>query len=312
MELRHLAYFVAVAEELHFSRAARRVGISQPPLSQQIRALEDELGTRLLIRTNRRVELTEAGRLFLDEARDILARAERASRLVSRLGRGETGQLRVGFTTSLPLAPDLPRALMRYRQRYPEVDLRMQELTSQRQIDPLLAGDLDIGIMRPIALPDGLEAITLIREPLVAVVNAHGPFGEDHGPLSLARLAEQPFVYFSAGAGTGLLDQFHALFARRGITPELVQEAGGPNTIISLVASGLGVSILPASFRHIRIDNVRYRALSDADAFSEVWLTHARHGLTAQARHFVALVRETVGHPEVGPPEVGGGHPEFP
>lgn len=294
MELRYLRYFVAVAEELHFSRAAERLGISQPPLSQQIRALETELGTRLLTRTNRRVELTEAGRLFLHEATEILARTERASRLVSRVGRGETGQLRIGFTTSVPLTATLPQTLMRYRQRYPDVDLRMHELNSQRQITPLLEGDLDIGIMRPATLPDGLEAFTLIREPLVAVVNEQGPFGGSDAALSLEQLADQPFVYFSPAAGTGLLDQFNVMFAKRGLTPRLVQEVGGPNTIISLVASGLGVSILPASFRHIHIDNVRYRPLSDADAVSEVWLTHARRQLTPQALRFIDLARQSI------------------
>ncbi|MAM56620.1 MAG: LysR family transcriptional regulator [Salinicola sp.] len=292
MELRYLRYFVAVAEELHFSRAAQRLGISQPPLSQQIRALEAELDTRLLTRTNRRVELTEAGLLFLEEAREILARTERASRRVSRVGRGETGQLRVGFTTSVPLTATLPQILLRYRQRYPDVDLRMHELNSRRQIEPLLEGDLDIGIMRPATLPDGLDAFTLIREPLMAVVNDQGPLGGHSSPLTLDELAIHPFIYFSPAAGTGLLDQFNALFARRGLTPRLVQEVGGPNTIISLVAGGLGVSILPASFRHIRIDNVRYRPISDDDAVSEVWLTHLRHQPTPQTQRFVDLVRE--------------------
>jgi DNA-binding transcriptional LysR family regulator len=291
MELRYLRYFVAVAEELHFSRAAERLGISQPPLSQQIQALERELGTRLLTRTNRRVELTEAGLVFLDEARDILARTERATRLVSRLGRGEAGQLRIGFTTSVPLSPTLPRTLMRYRQRYPDVELRMHELNSQRQVAPLLEGDLDIGIMRPATLPEGLDAFTLIREPLMAVVNEQGPLGGSTLPLTLEALAIHPFVYFSPAAGTGLLDQFNALFAKRGLAPRLVQEVGGPNTIISLVAAGMGVSVLPASFQHIRIDNVRYRPLSDADAVSEVWLTHARHHVTPQARSFIDLVQ---------------------
>ncbi|WFF40308.1 LysR family transcriptional regulator [Salinicola endophyticus] len=294
MELRTLRYFVAVAEELHFSRAAARLGISQPPLSQQIKALEEELGGRLLVRTNRRVALTAAGTLFLDEAREVLARAERASRLVSRLGRGESGQLRIGFTTSVPLTSLLPRTLMHYRQRYPDVDLRMHELNSQRQITPLLEGDLDIGIMRRATLPPELSAFTLIREPLVAVVNAQSELGASDTPLSLAELATQPFVYFSPAAGTGLLDQFNVLFAQRGLTPRLVQEVGGPNTIISLVASGLGVSLLPESFRHIHIDNVRYRPISDADARSEVWLTHARHPLTPQAQHFIQLVREAI------------------
>ncbi|MDH4572281.1 LysR family transcriptional regulator [Salinicola acroporae] len=292
MELRNLRYFVVVAEELHFSRAAVRLGISQPPLSQQIRALEDELGTRLFERTNRRVALTEAGRLLLEEAREILDRAERASRLVSRLGQGETGQLRIGFTTSVPLTATLPQMVLRYRQRYPDVDLRMHELNSRRQIKPLLKGDLDIGIMRPATLPDGLDAFTLIREPLVAVVNDQGPLGGSASPLTLDELAPHPFIYFSPAAGTGLLDQFNALFASRGLTPRLVQEVGGPNTIISLVAGGLGVSILPASFRHVRIDNVRYRPINDGDAVSEVWLTHPRQRLTPHALRFIELANE--------------------
>ncbi|TAM33299.1 MAG: LysR family transcriptional regulator, partial [Rhodanobacter sp.] len=173
MELRHLRYFIAVADELHFGRAAERLGMSQPPLSQQIRQLEQRVGVRLLDRTNRRVALTEPGRLFLDEARDILARTDHAIDLAQRAQRGETGELRVGMTRSTPLTGHIPRAILAFRQQLPEVQLQLEEMNSLRQIDALLDRRLQIGIVRGNVLPDGLASKRLFRDPLVAVLRSN-------------------------------------------------------------------------------------------------------------------------------------------
>ena len=168
MELRHLRYFIAVAEELHFGRAARVLGISQPPLSQQIQALEQELGARLFERTNRRVALSEAGRLFLDEARLVLAQVDRASDVARRAQLGELGELKIGFTTSAPFTSSIPQAIFAFRQSYPAVHLALQEMNSMAVAAGLEDESIQVGIMRPLALPDSLVVVELLREPLVA------------------------------------------------------------------------------------------------------------------------------------------------
>ncbi|WP_313334304.1 LysR substrate-binding domain-containing protein [Pseudomonas oryzihabitans] len=291
MELRHLRYFVAVAEELHFGRAAQRLNLSQPPLSQQIQALESELGTRLLERTNRRVALTEAGRLFLDEARQILLASERAAERVRRAGRGETGQLQVGFSASSPFVATIPKTLFAYRRAYPEVRLQLQEMSSREQIDAMLAGNLQIGLIRPIELPDALVAVELFREPLVVALRHDHPLAQQgSGPLPLAALAEEPFVYFPRSFGTGLYQQLHSLAARAGFTPRIVQEASEVLIILGLVAAGLGVTVLPATYQRTQMEGLVYRELDDPEATSAVWLLRRRDEASPQAEAFVGLL----------------------
>lgn len=199
MELRHLRYFVAVAEELHFGRAAEHLGISQPPLSQQIQALEEEIGARLLERTNRRVELTEAGRLFLDECRQILAHVEKATQIARRAQQGEIGELNVGFTASAPFTSTIPRSILAFRQAHPDVHLSLREMSSRVVIEALLEETVQVGVIRPFPLPDTITAVELFRDPLVAVLRADHPLaqGKDEG-ISIAALADELFVFFPA------------------------------------------------------------------------------------------------------------------
>ncbi len=175
MELRHLRYFIAVAEELHFGRAAQALGISQPPLSQQIQTLEQELGTRLFERTNRRVELSESGRLFLDEARLVLAQVDKATDVARRAQLGEIGELKIGFTSSAPFTSSIPQAIFAFRQAYPDVHLTLTEITSQEVAAGLEDKTIQVGIMRPLALPDSLVVFELLSEPLVAIMRADHP-----------------------------------------------------------------------------------------------------------------------------------------
>lgn len=175
MELRHLRYFIAVAEELHFGRAAQALGISQPPLSQQIQTLEQELGTRLFDRTNRRVDLSESGRLFLDEARLVLAQVDKATDVARRAQLGEIGELKIGFTSSAPFTSSIPQAIFAFRQAYPDVHLTLTEITSQEVAAGLEDKTIQVGIMRPLALPDSLVVFELLNEPLVAIMRADHP-----------------------------------------------------------------------------------------------------------------------------------------
>lgn len=296
MELRHLRYFIAVAEELHFGRAAEALGISQPPLSQQIQALEEEIGARLLERTNRRVALTEAGRLFLDEARQVLARVDRAVLLARRAHQGELGELRIGFTASAPFTSTIPRSIHAFRQAYPEVHLDLQEMSSRQVVEALQEERLHVGVIRSFALPDSLEAVELFSEPLVAILRADHPLAaESVDGLAMAALAEEPFVFFPRSYGTGLYDQLQALARQAGFTPRIAQEAGEAMTIIGLVAAGLGVSMLPGSFRRTRVDGVVYRTLVDPGASSSVLLVRRRGERAPAALAFIELVTRTLG-----------------
>ncbi|WP_380178809.1 LysR family transcriptional regulator [Kalamiella sp. sgz302252] len=289
-ELRHLRYFIAVAEELHFGRAAQRLAISQPPLSQQIQQLEQLIGARLLSRTNRSVQLTPAGVQFLADARQILQSVSTAADKAARLHRGEEGQLRIGFTSSAPFISAVSDALFVFRQRYPDVHLKMQEINSRQQLAPLNEGRLDLGVMRNTPLPATLEHRLLLREPLYAVVHcAHRLAGRD--TVSLTELAEEPFVFFDPQVGTALYSDTLALLERYAVRPDIAQEAGEAMTILGLVATGLGVSVLPASFRKAQLERLSWLALQEEDAWSEVWLVwQKRSEMDAATRHMLALM----------------------
>jgi DNA-binding transcriptional LysR family regulator len=291
MELRHLRYFVALAEELHFSRAARRLGISQPPLSQQIQALELSLNAPLFERTNRRVELTEAGRALLVEARATLDQAERAATIVGRAQRGEIGELRIGFAPSAPLIAPFTATVLAFRKAAPGVRLVLGEQVTTEQIDALLERRLHIGFIRSPSepdLPETIVAIELHREPLVAFMRADHPLARGR-TVPLKALANEPFIFFPRSHGTSLYDQVLALCRKAGFTPRIDQEARGNATILGLVAVGLGVSILPESLRGIAVANTACRPLSPAGVPTSMWLIHRRHDQSPASEAFVAL-----------------------
>lgn len=275
IELRHLRYFIAVAEELHFGRAAQRLNISQPPLSQQIQLLEQQMGARLLARTNRSVTLTAAGAQFLQDARQILQNVSQAADKATRLHHGVAGELRVGFTSSAPFITRVSDALFTFRQRYPQVHLLVQEINTRQQLEPLSDGRLDLGVMRNTQLPDNLDHQLLLREPLCALVHRAHPLAQQRS-ISLQALANEPFVFFDPQVGTALYSDILALLQRHNIQPWINQEVGEAMTILGLVATGLGVSILPASFQRVRLAEVVWLPLEEQDALSEMWLVWAK------------------------------------
>ncbi len=265
MELRHLKYFVAVAEELHFSRAAERVGIAQPPFSQQIKMLEEEIGVPLLLRTKRTVELTAAGQAFLVEARKILAQAEHSVNLARRAARGEIGQLVVGFVSSIVYGKFSPVfGLM--RTRHPNVALVLRDLTSEEQVKEMKAGQLDVGLVRP-PLPHAAElALRVVgREPLMMAIPAAHRLAKQKS-LKLNAFADESFLLVPRYLGPGFYDQVMALCARAGFVPNVVQEARTAQTIVSLVAGGMGVSIVPASMQTFQPDGIVYRSIEPETA----------------------------------------------
>ena len=293
MELRHLRYFVAVAEELHFTRAAERLHIGQPPLSQQIQALEAELGARLFERSKRWVRLTEAGRLFLDDARRILALAEQAAVTARRAQRGEAGELRIGFTFSTPFTPLFATVINRYRKLFPLVSLTLHEMATLPQIEAIGQRTLDLGFVRPpeVAIPDSVALSILRKDPLLLVLpSAHPLAGQ--AEIAIRDLAGQAFVMYPKDAGTGIYPQIFRLCRAAGFVPHIAQEAGEASTIIGLVAAGCGISVLPASFDRIRMDGVCYRPIADPEASTSLLLARRQGQSTPLIDAFVALATE--------------------
>lgn len=290
IELRHLRYFIAVAEELHFGRAAARLNISQPPLSQQIQYLEEQIGARLLARTNRSVSLTAAGTQFLSDARQIVHQVNLAAKRAERLHLGVTGELRIGMTASVPFIKPLSDTLSLYRQRYPDVHVQTVESHTRQLIVPLSEGSLDLGLMRNTPLPETLAWRVALREPLLAMVPHDHPLAA-RAQISLRELANEPFVFFDPLAGTGLYDDILGLLQRYGVNPYVTQEVGEAMTILGLVAAGLGVSVLPASYSRLHLAEICWIPLIEEDAISEMWLVWAKHReLSANARQFIELL----------------------
>jgi DNA-binding transcriptional LysR family regulator len=296
MELRHLRYFIAVAEELHFTRAAERLHIGQPPLSHAIQVLEADVGALLFERTKRSVRMTEAGKLFLDDARRILALAEQAALTARRAERGEAGELRIGFTFSTPLTPLFATVINRYRQRYPAVSLTLHEMATQGQLDALHQRRLDLGFVRPPegVNADGIALTELRKDALVAVLRRAMPLAR-HKRVTMKQLKDEPFVMYPADAGTGIYPQILRLCREAGFVPRIGQVAGEASTIIGLVAAGCGVSVLPASFDRIRMDGVCYREIADQGASTQLLLARRADQRSPLVDAFVALAIAAAG-----------------
>ena len=268
MDLRHLRYFVAVAETLNFGRAATRLAISQPPLSRQIQAFEAELGTRLFVRTTRGVRLSAAGAALLPEARRLLRQVETLTLGARHLARGEIGSVRLGFISTASYNV-LPRVLPEFRRRRPGVRLLLQEATSDAQGALLRDNELDVGLVVPPLFEPGCRYAPLLREPLVAALPARRRWPRR---VPLAALAGEPFILFPRKAGIGLYDLIVGFCRDAGFTPRIEQEAVQMPTIVSLVAAGIGVALVPASLRHMRRTGVVYRALAEASPPMEIGL----------------------------------------
>ncbi|OJT27669.1 LysR family transcriptional regulator [Archangium sp. Cb G35] len=290
MEFRQLQLFVAVAEELHFGRAAARVGMAQPPFSQQIRRLEAELGVELLTRTSRRVSLTSAGERLLGDARELLAKRREVITTVQRAARGEAGTLRVGFAASSAFGV-LPRIVLRFRSRFPEVSL---ELDDRERLDhgaALLAGELDLAIVRAPFRHEGVTVERLLRERFVLALPVRHPRAREK-VITLSSLASEPFILFPRHSAPGLHDTITSMCIGAGFSPRIHQEAGSWPSVIGMVEAGLGLTIAPLSARALRPKGVVFRALRGASGWAELAVIFPGQRLSPAAAHFRAIAHE--------------------
>jgi len=288
VKLHQLRYFVTVAEELHFGRAASRLRMAQPPLSRQIHELEDELSTRLFNRTNRGVELRDAGRILLEEARTALAQIDHAADAARRAGQGEIGQLVVGVVPTVDTQV-FTRILRAFSARYPNVQVVIRSLNTTTQIQGLRVGTLQAGFLRLPVRDDALTIKLVSREPLIAAIPA-GHRLASVGRLSLATLADEPHVIFPRQVAPGYYDMIVSLYREANLHLRIAQEAEHVQTILGLVAGGFGVSVLPGTVRNLRPRGIVFRRLSGRLPRAETAAAYRRDDPSEVLRAFAAVV----------------------
>jgi DNA-binding transcriptional LysR family regulator len=296
MELRHLRYFVMVAEEGHFTRAAARLNMQQPPLSQQIRALETELGFELFIRHPKGADLTTGGAVFLEEAKAILARVQDGSRRAARVAKGVEGTLAIGFTSSAAAHPLIPRIIRAFREQYPAVAITLAEGNAGRLTERASAGQLDVSILRaPVSRPDGIEFHRLLVEELLMVLPVgHPALAEHPDAVELRALRDEPFILVRRPGAPGMYANLLRACEAIGFEPRVAFEVERMLTNVSLVAAGEGVSVVPASMRDIHRESVVYRRILGARPRLVAPLTLAcrQDNESPAMRNFVVLARE--------------------
>jgi DNA-binding transcriptional LysR family regulator len=294
LELRQLRYFVTVAEELHFGRAAARLHMTQPPLSQAIAALEETLGAPLFLRNRRQVELTGAGSALLPEARRLLEGAASLPELVRRAAAGESGRLALSFVTPADYSV-LPPLLRDYSAAYPNVQLVLQEATTDVQVDDLLHERIDAGLIIP-PLSDKaqvhLDYLKLLEEPLVLCAPA-GVLPHGGKPVDLKTLRQLPLIIFPRKSAPSLYDAILSCFHEAGLSPEIGQEAIQMQTIVSLVSAGMGLALVPQSVSNLMRPGVEYRALAGPTPLVELGLAWRRDNASPVLRGFLELARKT-------------------
>ena len=286
MDFRQFSYFVTTAEELHYARAAERLGVSQPALSQQIKALETQLGVQLFVRANRRIELTEAGAAFLQEARATLEMAEKSIRIAQDTARGESGTIDIGYVGSVMYEMRFPRLLKAYCQQHPQVRLTLHERPILAQIDAVQRRQLDIAIVReplPQQMPEGLESFTLSSQRLVAVLPVAHALAKAPS-IALSELAGDDFLAFLDPQGVGLGHALLELCHEAGFEPRIAQRVSEIATMISLVAAGFGVTLMAEMVSHLQLPGVCYVPLAGIETRSKLIVVHRRFERSATVR----------------------------
>lgn len=293
MDIKHLRYFLTVAEEGHITRAAERLGIQQPPLSQMIKALETELGVLLFRRKPRGVELTDAGRSLLADAQIIMAQIARAEAKLHRTARGQQGTIVVGFTSSAPFHPFLPRILRKFREDFPGVSLVLEEQGTGDLVAGLRAEEIDVAFIRsPVADAQGLSVYEILKEEMLAALPTGHNLAAAGPTISIGELSAEPFILYRRPSGPGFYDSIIAACHRAGFAPQIAQEAPRVLSTLNLVAAGLGVTIVPESLSTLGMAGLTYRRLKGRPMLmAPLNLACRSVDHSAAARQFVELVR---------------------
>jgi DNA-binding transcriptional LysR family regulator len=288
MDQRQLSSFVTLAEELHFVRAAARLGVTQPALSQQIVRLEEALSVRLFERTKRRVALTDAGRVFLTDALAILRQFELATMGARRAAKGQIGRLTIGFVEASPFNM-LPRLVSRLSRELPEVSLVLQEMVTEEQVEALRSGRIDVGLLRPMFNDSGLGKLPLLRERYLVALPASHPLAEAESVV-LSALRNERFIVTPARKRRYVEGRFRAAFKRAGFEPDIAQEVNQLHTIIGLVGGGIGIALVPSSVSRLNLEGVVYRPLRDKDTpVAELVAAWSLERETPVLRRFLAI-----------------------
>lgn len=308
MDLRQLRYFVTLCEELHFRRAAEKLNITQAPLSVAIKSLEKELGAQLFHRTQRRVSITQVGAAFRDHAKALLEQLDRSVEDIREMVSGEAGQLRIGFTTASSLLVFFPQIIRAFRTRYPKVDIRLYDLSSQQQITALENREIDVGLLRSPHIPvrSDIHFIQVLQDPLIVAMHADSALYTVKD-LRIADLRDEPMIFYPRNYGVGIYEQFLRLCSQEGFTPNIVQEVRESATIISLAASGLGVAVVPSELKCINVPNIRFKPLADEGAMTYLVMA-SRAG---EASMLVANLRRMVRSSVARRPDIGAVQPEL-
>lgn len=289
--LRTLRYFTVLAEELHFGRAAARLHMSQPPLSQQIRQLEDSLGVALFHRSHHSVELTIAGRAFLERVPLVFEQLDKAVTHARMVARGQVGRLEIGVISS-SLVGVVPAALETFRHRYPGVEWRLHELTPSAQIDGLVERRLDVGLFRMPPEYEGLHREMIMREDVMIALPGTHPLA-DRPTLALADLQDQPFVMFGLQQSR-FADYLYQCCLQAGFTPQIRQQVVEVQSLLSLVGANMGVALLPASMRVLALPNVVFRAIAPSPPQVPLYAIYRQGDPSPTLRHFLDIIREKV------------------
>jgi DNA-binding transcriptional LysR family regulator len=293
MELRHLRYFAVLAEELHFGRAAARLSITQPPLSFNIKQLEEELGVQLFYRDNKRVTLTQAGEALQREATNVLNHAQRAAALARSIGGGGAGRLDVGFSSSM-LYMDLAGLLERFRRSAPDIEIGLHELGLPEQLDALVQGRLDAGFVDSVALPEGFAGKLLFREPYVCCVAVSHRLSQA-AAIELSELADEPFIYFRREGSPVSYDQVMRMCGEAGFAPRIVHAVRHWLTIVAMVGENAGVALVPARMARTQIPKARFVPLvTTTPAMSSGYLLWRPERTEPALRSFAKFVEETI------------------
>lgn len=291
MNLRRLRSFTTVARTLHFGRAAEELHIAQPALTQQIQQLELELGAQLLERDRRSVRLTTVGALFLVEAGKIIEQVERARLVATRAGRGELGHIEIGHVGSIAYSGVLAQAVIAFRKETPDATLALSEQDLEPQIAHLIDGRIDVAFIRLPAGPlqEGLETYTLSQEPVLVCLRHNDPLAAQ--PIKVRNLAERPFLVTHLREGYGFYDTMLKTCAQAGFSPDIASRSRQFATIVSLVAAGNGVALVPGSISRLNVPDVVYRPLADCDVSSDVAIAYRTDEAAPAVLRFIMLCK---------------------